>query len=151
MAEPKTKPTDASVKKYLASRGSAVQIADSRKLIALLSRITGERPRMWGTSIVGFGSYRYKLASGKFGESCATGFAIRGKDLVVYLVAEGADRTALLARLGRHKMGKACLYFKKLDDLDHAVLEQLVVGSLAELRLRYGENSGGERALSARR
>lgn len=138
MAEPKTKPTDVRIDDYLASRASVEQLADCTELRAMLERITGERPLMWGPSIVGFGKYRYPLASGKFGESCATGFAIRGRDLVLYLVAEGPEQTALLAQLGKHSLGKSCLYFKRLSDLDRSVLEQLVVGSLAELRRRYG-------------
>jgi hypothetical protein len=138
MAEAKTKPNDASIDVYLAARASAEQLVDCRALLALLQRITGEAPRMWGPSIVGFGSYRYPLASGKFGESCATGFAVRGKDLVVYLVAEAPDQAVLLAQLGKHRFGKACLYFKRLADLDEKVLEKLVRGSLAEIKRRYG-------------
>ena len=138
MAEAKTKPTDLSIDEYLASRASAAQLSDCKALIALLQRVTGQAPRMWGPSIVGFGSYRYPLASGKTGESCATGFAVRGKELVVYLVAEAPDQASLLAKLGKHKFGKACLYFKRLADLDQRVLEQLVRGSLAELKRRYG-------------
>ena len=138
MAESKTKPTDASIDEYLASRASAAQLSDCKALIALLQRVTGQAPRMWGPSIVGFGSYRYPLASGKTGESCATGFAVRGKELVVYLVAESPDQASLLAKLGKHKFGKACLYFKRLADLDQKVLEQLVRGSLAVLKRRYG-------------
>lgn len=138
MAEAKTKPSDASIEQYLASRASAEQLPDCEALRALLQRVTGEAPRMWGPSIVGFGSYRYPLASGKFGESCATGFAVRGKDLVVYLVAEAPDQASLLAKLGKHKIGKACLYFRRLADLDQKVLEKLVRGSLAELERRYG-------------
>ncbi len=136
MGEAKTRPSGSSVDDYLASRASAEQLADCRALIALLRRVTGDKPAMWGPSIVGFGSYRYPLASGKLGESCATGFAVRGKEIVVYLVAEGKDQSALLAKLGKHKFGKACLYFKRLSDLDQKVLEQLVVGSLAEVRRR---------------
>jgi hypothetical protein len=84
---PKTQPTQASIDAYLAARAAPEQLADARALIALLQRVTGEAPKMWGPSIVGFGSYRYPLASGKTGESCATGFAIRGREFVVYLVA----------------------------------------------------------------
>jgi hypothetical protein len=141
VAEAKTKPSESSVLEYLNSRASGEQWADCQALMGLLQRITGEKPRMWGPSIVGFGSYRYRLASGKVGESCATGFAVRGKELVVYLVAEGTEQSALLAKLGKHKVGKACLYFKRLADLDPVVLEQLVTGSLAELRRRYGSSS----------
>lgn len=141
MAEAKTRPSDSSVQDYLASRASGEQLADARALATLLQRVSGEQPRMWGPSIVGFGSYRYPLASGKLGESCASGFAVRGKELVVYLVAEGPDQPALLARLGKHKLGKACLYFKRLADLDLKVLEKLVAGSLAEVRRRHGKDS----------
>jgi hypothetical protein len=141
MDEAKTKPSDSCIEVYLASRASGEQLAEAKALLALLQRITGERPRMWGPSIVGFGSYRYPLASGKLGESCATGFAVRGKEFVVYLVGEGTDQPALLAKVGKHRVGKACLYFKRLADLDQEVLEQLVVGSLAELGRRYGQHN----------
>lgn len=79
-----------------------------------------------------------RASAEQLGESCATGFAVRGRQLVVYLVAEGRDQSALLAKLGKHRTGKACLYFKRLADLDPKVLEQLVVGSLTELRRRHG-------------
>lgn len=138
MSEPKTKPSGASIEEYLASRASARQMSDCQALSALLQRVSGQAPRMWGPSIVGFGSYRYPLAGGKVGESCATGFAVRGKDLVVYLLAESPDQASLLFRLGKHRFGKACLYFKQLADIDPEVLEQLVAASLAELRRRYG-------------
>lgn len=143
MAEAKTMPSDSSVQEYLSSRASGEQLAESKALLALLQRVTGERPRMWGPGIVGFGSYRYPLASGKVGESCATGFAVRGREFVVYLVAESPDQPALLAKLGKHKLGKACLYFKRLADLDQGVLERLVIASLAELRRRYAQHGSG--------
>lgn len=138
MVTNKTHATQASVEAYLASRASPTQRADCEALMALMQRVTGEPARMWGPSIVGYGAYRYTYESGHSGESCLTGFAIRGRELVVYLVAEGAAQAALLGRLGPHKMGKACLYFKRLADLDLPVLEQLVAGSVAETRQRYG-------------
>lgn len=137
MTAAKTTASDASVQAYLQSRASPDQLVDCQALMALMNKVTGEQPRMWGPSIVGFGSYRYRYESGRTGESCATGFAVRGKELVVYLTAESDDQAALLARLGKHKMGKACLYVKRLADLDTAVLEQLVVDSLATLRRRH--------------
>jgi Domain of unknown function (DU1801) len=137
MAQAKTQATSASVEAYLTSRASPEQLADCKALTALLERVTKQSATMWGPSIVGFGSYRYPLASGKTGESCATGFAVRGKGLVLYLAAESTDQPALLSHLGPHKMGKACLYFKRLADLDQKVLEQLVRGSLAALRRRH--------------
>ena len=138
MAENKTKPTDASVGDYIASRANAQQHADCRELMALFRRVTGETPRMWGPSIVGYGSYRYTYDSGRTGEAPLAGFAIRGRELVVYLVPRGREQRSLLSKLGKHKMGKSCLYFKQLADLDKSVLEQLVVGSVAEVRRRYG-------------
>lgn len=138
MAENKTKATDASVSDYIASRATAEQAADCKALMAILKKVTRRNPRMWGPSIVGYGSYRYTYESGRTGESCLTGFAIRGRELVVYLSAEGEDQQALLARLGKHKIGKACLYFKRLADLDTSVLEQLVTGSVAEIGRRHG-------------
>jgi NAD(P)-dependent dehydrogenase (short-subunit alcohol dehydrogenase family) len=92
---------------------------------------------MWGPSIVGYGRYTYRYASGTSGESCVTGFAIRGRDLVVYLVAESPRQEALLARLGKHKLGKACLYLKRVADVDLAVLESLVAEAVAEVRRRH--------------
>jgi len=138
MAENKTKTTDASVDDYIASRANAQQQADCRELMALFQRVTRQTPRMWGPSIVGYGSYRYTYDSGRTGEAPLAGFAIRGRELVVYVMPEGHEQTSLLPKLGKHKIGKSCLYFKQLADLDKSVLEQLVVGSVAKLRRRYG-------------
>jgi hypothetical protein len=138
MAENKTKPTGESVEEYLASRGDERQRADGRWLIALLERITGAPATMWGPSIVGFGHYVYTYESGRSGEMPVVGFAIRGREFVLYLTAESADQRALLAGLGPHRMGKSCLYVKRLAGLDPGILEQLVVGSVAEVRRRYG-------------
>jgi hypothetical protein len=137
MAENKTKPTKASVAAYLASRANAQQHADCRELMALLKRVTGQPPRMWGPSIVGYGSYRYTYESGRSGEAPLTGFAIRGRELVVYLMAEGEKQKTLLSKLGKHKIGKSCLYFKQLADLDKPTLEKLVAGSIADVRRRH--------------
>ena len=137
-----TKPTDASVEDYLAARGSEQQRADCRELIDLLEKVTRQPPKMWGPSIVGFGSYRYTYESGHSGEAPLAGFAIRGRELVIYLVPEQDEQKSLLPRLGPHKMGKSCLYFKRLADLDRSVLEKLVVGSVAEVRRRHGSDHG---------
>lgn len=138
MAANKTRYTDASVEDYLAARGSDQQRADCRELIALLKKITHQPPRMWGPSIVGFGSYRYTYESGHSGEAPLTGFAIRGRELVIYLIPEEEDGQSLLSRLGPHRMCKSCLYFKRLADLDSAVLQKLVAGSVAGVKRRYG-------------
>jgi hypothetical protein len=137
MAENKTKPTGASVKEYLAARGSDQQRADCRELMALLEKVTQQSPKMWGPSIVGYGSYRYTYESGRTGEPPLAGFAIRGRELVVYLMTEGSQQKALLSKLGKHRVGKSCLYFRQLADLDTAVLEQLVAGSVADMMRRY--------------
>lgn len=146
----KTKPTGASVKDYVASRANERQRADVRELMALLKSITGHTPKMWGPSIVGYGLQRYAYESGRSGEVPLAAFAIRGRDIVVYLYAEGEDQKALLTRLGKHSMGKSCLYFRQLADLDKSVLEQLVVGSIAEFKRRYGEASPSQGGASRR-
>ena len=137
MAENKTKHTDASVDDYIASRANAQQCSDCRELMALFKKVTGHSPRMWGPSIVGYGSYRYTYESGRTGEAPLAGFAIRGRELVVYLMAEGEEQRSWLSKLGKHKMGKSCLYFKQLADLDRSMLEKLVAGSVADIKRRY--------------
>lgn len=137
MAETKTKPTGASVNAYLALRASAEQLADCKVIMAMCRRVTKQRAKMWGPSIVGYGSYTYRYESGHSGDACLVGFAVRGRELVVYLLAESPKQVNLLAKLGKHKMGKSCLYFKRLADLDVKVLEALIAGSVAEVRRRY--------------
>lgn len=110
---PRTRPSpDASVEDYIVSRANEQQHSDCRELMALLEKITRQPPKMWGPSIVGYGFYRYTYESGRTGEAPLSGFAIRGRELVVYLLAEGDRQKSLLSRLGKHKMGKACLYFQ---------------------------------------
>jgi hypothetical protein len=137
MAENKTKSTDASVVACIDSRANDGQAADCHALVKLLTRLTKQPPKMWGPSIVGFGSYQYTYESGRKGEAPLAGFAIRGRELVVYLDCEDEDKS-LLADLGKHKMGKSCLYFKQLADLDVSILEQLVVNSMASVKRRFG-------------
>ena len=137
-AKNKTKPTGASVKDYIASRANERQRADVRELMALLESITEHPPKMWGPSIVGYGSQRYTYESGRTGEVPLACFAIRGRDLVVYVYAESKKQKALLGKLGKHSMGKSCLYFRRLADIDKSVLEEIVAGSIVEFRERYG-------------
>jgi hypothetical protein len=137
MAENKTKPTDASVDDYITARANAQQEKDCRELMALFRKMTRQKPRMWGPSIVGYGNHTYTNSSGRPAEVPVACFAIRGRDLVVYVYAEGPKQKALLSRVGKHKMGKSCLYFRQLADLDKSVLEQLVVGSLAEFKSQH--------------
>lgn len=138
MAENKTTYTDADVDDYIDSRANDRQRADVHELMALLEKLTRQKPRMWGPSIVGYGSYRYTYESGRTGEAPLAAFAIRGRDLVVYLDAESEEQQSLLAKVGKHKMGKSCLYFRQLEDLDRPVLEKLVVNSIADTRRRHG-------------
>lgn len=137
MAETKTKPTGASVDDYLASRASPEQLADCKKIIAICNKVTKQPAKMWGPSIVGFGSYRYQYDSGHSGEASVVGFAVRGKELVVYLFVESPEQAGLLAKLGKHRMGKCCLYIKRLADLDVNVLEALITASVADIKRRY--------------
>jgi len=141
MAEAKTKPTAASIDAYLESRASPEQLEDCKTLMVILKRVTKEQPKMWGPSIVGYGSYSYKYESGRTGESCLTGFAVRGRELVVYLVAASPEQQELLAKLGKHKIGKSCLYIKRLADIDTKVLEALVAKSVSEVKSRHAKSS----------
>jgi len=138
----KTRPTDASIEDYILSKASEQQRTDCHELMALLKKVTKQSPKMWGPSIVGFGSYSYTYESGRTGEAPLTGFAIRGRQLVVYLLAEGDGPKSLLPKLGKHSIGKSCLYFKTLADLDRSVLERLVAASVADIKRRYGPRSG---------
>src|SRR5207244_2287726 len=96
---------------------------DAKELVGLMSKVTGKPPKMWGPTIVGFGKYRYKYESGREGEICMTGFSPRKPNIVLY-VGSVLDDQELMSRLGKHKRGKGCLYIKKLDDVDRAVLKE---------------------------
>lgn len=137
MSENKTKPTRMSVAEYLKKKASAGQLADCRELVKLFKEVTGKPPKMWGPSIVGYGRCRYTYESGRTGEMPLAGFAIRGRELVVYLSCDDPAQPALLAKLGKHKMGKSCLYFKRLADLDLSVLEKLIASSVAEAKRQH--------------
>lgn len=134
--ENKTKQTEASVEEYFANIDDETRRADCVALAKLMSGVTRKPPKMWGSSIVGFGSYHYRYASGREGDMCLAGFSSRKADLTVYVITEGQE--ALLKKLGRHKRSKACLYIKRLADVDMKVLRQLVVASVAEVRRLNG-------------
>ena len=138
MATTKTKPTNASIADYIASRANAQQAADCKELMAMFKKITRKTPYMWGPSIVGYGSYKYTYDTGHSGEAPLAGFAIRGRELVLYLCCDTAAQKTLMSKLGKHRLSKSCLYFKKLEDIDKPTLEKLVVGSIAETRKRHG-------------
>ena len=133
MSEAKTRPTDQSVEAFLEGLADEGQRRDGRALVALMREVTGEEPRMWGPSIVGFGSYHYRYASGREGDWPLTGFSPRKQNLTLYLSYGLEGHADLLGRLGKHKLGKACLYLKRLDDADPAALRELIKRSVDEL------------------
>lgn len=137
MAENKTRATNASVRAYLDAIPDAARRADCEAIVAMMERVTGAPPVMWGDSIVGFDSYHYQYASGREGDAPLAGFASRKGDISIYLSCEAPPTDALRERLGRHKMGKACLYVRRLDDVDRQVLEQMVAEAAAATRARY--------------
>ncbi len=134
MAELKTRPTGASVKTFLDGIKDPEQRADCRKLAALMKRVTGSPPKMWGPGMIGFGSYHYKNDSGREGDWFLAGFAPRASNISVYVMSGFDGYEALLSRLGKHKTGKACLYVKRLADIDLKVLEQLTKRSVAHMK-----------------
>jgi hypothetical protein len=127
MASQKTRPSDESAETFISAVPDEARREDARNLCGLLSEWTGEPPVMWGTSIVGFGHYRYRYDSGREGTAPLVGFSPRKSNLVVYLVGGVEDRyPKLLEQLGPHKRGKGCLYLKRLSDVDHEALRALV-------------------------
>ncbi len=139
MSELKTKQNEASVDSFLDSVGSDRRREDSFTVLELMKRITGDEPRMWGAAIVGFGSYRYKYASGRSGEMPRIGFSPRKQSLTVYVMPGFSDYDELLSRLGKHRTGKSCLYINKLADIDMGVLEDLIRSALDAMRKKYPE------------
>ena len=136
MAENKTRPTALSVPAFLKKRASAEQLADCQELVKLFKSLTGKPAKMWGPSIVGFGSYHYVYPSGREGDAPLIGFSPRGREISIYLCPYLKTRP-LLAGLGKHRSGAGCLYIKKLDDVDRSVLKKLAQGSIEEIRRRY--------------
>lgn len=137
MAEIKTKPTAVTADAFIDAVENPVRRADARVVAELMERVTGEAPQMWGPSIIGFGSYHYKYDSGHEGTMCRLGFSPRKAELVLYVLTGAAEQEAQLARLGKHKTGKSCLYIKKLADVDMAVLEEITRGALSHMDERY--------------
>ena len=132
MSQNKTKPTKVSVQEYLAGIEDQARRKDCDALARLMTKATKQPPTMWGSSIVGFGSYHYKYESGREGDMCLVGFASRKGDISLYGLAGAVDAQGLLARLGKHKAGKGCLYIRMLADVDEKILEKLVARAAAE-------------------
>ncbi len=137
MAETKTKPTDLSFNDYLAAIPEPERRADCESLVTLMTDVTGQLPRMWGTSILGFGSYHYRYDSGHEGDSCLTGFSSRKGDISIYTQVGFEGVQAMLNSLGNHKVGKSCLYVKRLSQVNQTVLRRLIAATVAELKRRY--------------
>jgi len=137
MADNKTKPTKLSVAAFIDGLTDETKRADAKVLVTIMQRATGEKPKMWGPSIVGFGSYHYRYESGREGDMPLAGFSLRKAATVLYGVTGFSDAQALLAKLGKHTTGKGCLYVKKLADVDQKVIEELVVKSVAAMRARH--------------
>jgi uncharacterized protein DUF1801 len=136
MAENKTKPTTVSVAAFIAAIADPTRRADAKALVKLMQSAAGEKPQMWGPSIIGFGSYHYRYESGREGDMPIIGFSPRKPATVLYSMIGSSECKALLAKLGKHTTGKGCLYIKKLADVDQQVLEAIVVKSVAAARAR---------------
>lgn len=136
-AEARTKPTAVSVGDFIAAVEDPKRRADAEAACALLAEATGEPATMWGPSIVGFGAYHYRYASGHEGDAPLVGFSPRKANLVFYLSGCDEGRGDLLARLGKHKAGKGCVYVNRLSDVDLAVLKDMAAATADQLRARY--------------
>ncbi|MCH5600299.1 DUF1801 domain-containing protein [Niabella ginsengisoli] len=138
MSENKTKPTEEKVEAFI-RKADPKKIDDSFKLIEIMERLSGEKATMWGPSIVGFGSYHYKYATGREGDACRIGFSPRKDKFSLYILScDSAAQNELLKKLGKIKTSVACIYFKKLEDLDLKVLEKLIKISLKETKAMWG-------------
>ena len=138
MAELKTKPHKGSVTEFLKSVSNETRRKDAQAILKLMKQITGERPKMWGPTMVGFGSYHYKYASGREGDWFVTGFSPRSQALTLYIMAGFTRYDSLMKKLGKYKTGRSCLYIKNLEDIDTKVLKQLV-----ELSVKHVEKHQG--------
>lgn len=138
-AENKTRATDASVDDFIAAVPNPQRRADAEVLRAMMERLSGYPAKMWGPTMVGFGVYHYRYDSGRTGSAFRIGFAPRGQEQVLYLARDFPRFQELIGRFGRHKSSKACLYVRKLADVDEAVLEELIAESLAYMAEKYPE------------
>ena len=134
MSNLKTTRNDGDVRAYLESVASEQRRKDALTMLELMREITGEEAEMWGESIVGFGIYRYRYASGRQGDWFLTGFAPRKQALTLYIMPGFERYAALLAKLGKHKIGKSCLYISKLADVDRNVLKEIIAASVEQMR-----------------
>ena len=137
-ADVKTRPTGVSVDKFIAAVENETRRRDAKTLLAMMKKVTGEKPKMWGPSIIGFGVYHYKYDSGREGDMCAVGFSPRKANMVLYVLGSlGADEP-LLKKLGPHKHGKSCLYVGDLSKVDLGVLEKIAAKSYKATKAKWG-------------
>lgn len=141
MSDLKTKPEKNNPNDFIAAVEPEQKRSDAEKLMEIMKRITGEKPVMWGPSIIGFGSYHYKYDSGREGDWFLTGFSPRKANLSIYIMAGFSQYEELMTKLGKHKTGASCLYLKKLDDIDLDVLEDLIKQSLIYMKEKYGNQN----------
>jgi len=137
MAEPKTKKSKASVAAFLNAIEDKQKKSDAKKIAAMMRKATSSRARMWGTSMVGYGSYHYTYASGREGDWMLVGFSPRKQNLVVYIMPGFKSFAVLMKKLGKFKTGKSCLYINKLEDVDESILQKLIDRSVILMRKRY--------------
>ncbi|MBE0551240.1 MAG: DUF1801 domain-containing protein [Ignavibacterium sp.] len=142
MAENKTKQTKASVDKFINSIKDESIREDCNTIIKLMKSVTKEEPKMWGPSIIGFGTYHYKYASGREGDMCITGFSSRKHNLTIYLMIGFKKQKAQLEKLGKYKTSKSCLYIKSLKDVDVKVLKEMINSSVKEMKKLYPPQKG---------
>ena len=137
-ADLKTKPTSVSVSSFIDAVENETRRKDAKTLLAMMKKVTGEKPKMWGPSIIGFGEYHYKYESGREGDMLAVGFSPRKANMVLYVLGSLGDDEPLLKKLGPYKCGKSCLYVGPLDTVDLGVLEKIVVKSYKETKAKWG-------------
>ena len=136
-AKNKTTANEASVAEFLNGVKDDQKREDSFKILEMMTRLSGYEAKMWGTSIVGFGEYHYKYESGREGDMCRIGFSPRAQNLTLYMITGYSEKGDELARLGKHKLGKSCLYIKRLSDVDENVLEEMIVKDLKAMNEKY--------------
>ena len=139
MAELKTKSSNESVTEFLDNLGDSKRKEDCKIIMEVMENVTGEKPRMWGSSIVGFGTYHYKYPSGHEGDWFKTGFSPRKQNLTLYIMSGFEEYDNLMSKLGKYKNGKSCIYIKQIEDIDLEILKQLIAESIIMLDNRYGK------------
>jgi hypothetical protein len=137
MAELKTKQTDDSVTKFLNTVADETKRKDSFEIVEIMKQVTGLQPKMWGTSIIGFGSYHYKYESGHEGEMCLIGFSPRKQNIALYIGVNNGNIPELLQKLGKYKTGKGCLYINKFTDINSDALKQIIKASFNEAKAKH--------------